>query len=66
MAPGKERHRVKARSVLAYWGVRELDMSVTDVGLELGLSQSAASRAVQRGRRIAKDAGLKLEIANNA
>lgn len=66
MAPGKHPHRVKARSVLAYWAVHELGMSVTDVGLKLGLSQSAASRAVQRGRGIAEDSGLNLEIAKNA
>jgi len=41
-------------------------MPVTEVGLKLGLSQSAASRAVQRGRDIAEDSGLKLEIAKNA
>jgi len=34
--------------------------------LKLGLSQSAASRAVQRGRGIAEDSGLNLEIAKNA
>ena len=66
MARGKHPHRVKARSVLAYWAVHELGMSVTEVGLKLGLSQSAASRAVQRGRGIAEDSGLNLEIAKNA
>jgi len=38
-------------------------MSVFDVGLKLGLSQSAASRSVQRGRGIAEESGLNLEIA---
>jgi len=66
MAPGKQPHRVKARSVLAYWAVHELGMSATDVGLKLGLSQSAASRAVQRGRVIAQESGLNIEIAKNA
>jgi len=66
IAPGKQPHRVKARSVLAYWAVHELGMSVTDVGLKLGLSQSATSRAVQRGRGIAEAYGLNLEIVKNA
>jgi putative transposase len=66
MAPGKHPHRVKARSVLAYWAVHELGMSVTEVGLELGISQSAASRSVQRGRGIAEEAALNLKIAQNA
>jgi len=66
IGPGKQRHRVKARSVLAYWAVNELGMSVTEVSLKLGLSQSATSRAVQRGRGIVEEAGLNLEIALNA
>ena len=39
--------------------------SVTEVGLKL-VSQSTASRAVQRGRGIAEASGLNLEIAKNA
>lgn len=66
IAPGKQSHRVKARSVLAYWAVYELGMSVTHVGLNLGLSQSAASRAVQRGRGIAEASEANLEITKNA
>ena len=34
-----------ARSVLAYWAVRELGISGTKVGKRLGLSQSAVSPA---------------------
>jgi chromosomal replication initiation ATPase DnaA len=64
IAPDKQPHRVKARSILAYWAVHELGMSVTDVGLKLGLSQSAASRAVQRGRDIAEESGLNLDAIN--
>ena len=66
MAPGKQPDRVKARSVLAYWAVHELGMSVTEVGMKLGLSQSATSRAVQRGRGITEDSRLNPEIAKNA
>jgi hypothetical protein len=66
MEPGKQPHLVKARSVLAYRAVHELGMSVTGVGLKLRSSQSAASRAVQRGRGMAKDSGFTLEITNNA
>jgi predicted transcriptional regulator len=66
MVPNKQPHSVKARSVLAYWAVHELGMSVTEVGLKLGLSQSAASRAVQRGRGIVESSRLNLEIMQNA
>jgi len=66
MAPGKQPYRVKARSVLAYWAVHELGMSVTEVGMKLGLSQSATSRAVQRGRGITEDSRLNLGNVRNA
>ena len=66
MLPGKQPHRVKALSVLAYWAVQELGMSVTAVGLRLGVSQSAASRAVQRGRDIAEELELNPEMTRNA
>lgn len=66
MTPGKRPQYVKARSVLAYWAVHELGMSVTEAGLRLSLSQSAASRAVQRGRNIAETMELKLDIVQNA
>lgn len=64
MAPGKRPEHVKARSVLAYWAVHEIGMSATEVGLKLGLSQSATSRAVQRGRGLAEEPGLSLEVRN--
>jgi len=61
---GRKRYRVKARSVLAYWALHESGMSVTDVGLKLGLSQSVTGRTVQRGRGIAEATELNLGIAN--
>ena len=66
LTPGKQAHRVKARSVLAYWAVRELGMSATAVSLSLGLSQSATSRAIQRGRDIAEELQLNSEMIRNA
>ena len=60
LLPGKNRQRVLARSVLAYWAVRELGISGTDVGKKLGLSQPTISRSVQKGERIVKKLGLLL------
>ena len=45
----KQRNRAMARSVLAYWSVKELGMTAFAVAERLGLSPSAASRCVQRG-----------------
>ena len=56
----KQRKRAMARSVLAYWSVRELGMSVREAGEKMGLSPSAASRCVQRGERIVARDGLVL------
>ena len=66
IVPGKQPHRVKARSVLICWAVQELGMSATAVGLKLGMSQSAASRAAQRGRNIVEKLGLNPEKNRNA
>ena len=57
---GNQPLRVKARSLVCYWAVRELGMNGTRVGKLLGLSQSAVSRAVVRGRKLARDMNLNL------
>ena len=56
----KQRIRVKARSVLCYWAVNELGMTGTVVGRRLKMSDSAVSRAVRRGEKIAAEMKLKL------
>ena len=57
---GKEPKRVKAKSVAAYWAVRELGMAGTEVGRKLGLTQPAVSRSVRRGEEIVKELGISL------
>jgi chromosomal replication initiation ATPase DnaA len=56
----KQRMRVKARSVLCYWAVKELEMTGAAVGHRLKISKSAVSRAVARGEKIISDMKLKL------
>jgi REP element-mobilizing transposase RayT len=56
----KQRKRVRARSLLCYWAVSELDMTGTAVASRLKISKSAVSRAVVRGERIASEMKLKL------
>jgi len=58
---GKQPARVQARSVATYWAVRHLDLTATEVGKELGLSKSGVCRAVERGRRLTKEQGWRLE-----
>jgi hypothetical protein len=57
---GKQRRTVQARSVLCYWGTRELGMSAVGISKKLNIAPSTASESVSRGRQIVEDQGLKL------
>jgi putative transposase len=60
MAPGKQPQRVRARGLLCYWAVKELGISGTTVAKKLGITQPAASKAVQRGEKLALDNNFRL------
>ena len=62
-APGKERRRVKARSLLCYWAVRELGISMAELSRRLHLSLSAISLSVKRGEKIARDNDYELVVS---
>ena len=57
---GKQRRVVQARSVLCYWGTRELRMSAVEISKKLKIASSTASESAMRGRQIVEDQGLKL------
>jgi REP element-mobilizing transposase RayT len=54
-APGRERKRVEARSLLCYWAVREVGLSMSHLSKRLHLSLSAVSLAVKRGEQIIQE-----------
>jgi putative transposase len=56
----KQRRRVKAKSLLCYWAVNELEMTGAAVARRLKMTKSAVSRAVGRGEKITADMKLKL------
>ena len=58
---GKQPDLVRARSVLAYWAIRDLGLTATEVGKYLGLSKSAVSRAANRGQELIDDQFLSLK-----
>jgi hypothetical protein len=58
--PGNQPLRVKARSLVCFWAVRELRISGTKVGKFLNLTQSAVSRAVRRGEKLVEEMNLTL------
>ena len=57
---GKSRARVKARSLLCYWAVREPGESMTAMARRLGISSPAVSKAVISGAEIAEQNGYHL------
>jgi putative transposase len=57
---GKQPRTVQARSVLCYWGTRELGMSAVEISKKLNIASSTASESATRGRQIVEKQGLKL------
>jgi putative transposase len=57
---GKNKRLVKARSLLCFWAVRELGITMTSMARELNLSIVAVSKSVERGAEIIKREGLEL------
>jgi REP element-mobilizing transposase RayT len=58
---GNQPLRVKARSLVCYWAVKELGLAGTEVSKMLGLTQPAVSKAVRRGEKFALENKLSLE-----
>ena len=62
---GKHTKTVKARSVVCYWGNRELGMSTIELTKKMNISQPTASQSVVRGQKIARAEKLAfLELRN--
>ena len=56
-AAGKHRRTVAARSLLCYWLVRQLGVSMSSLAQRLGISPTAVSQSVVRGEVLAKKSG---------
>jgi chromosomal replication initiation ATPase DnaA len=61
--PGKERRRVAARSLVCYWAVRELGVSLSVLSQRFDISPSGISLSVQRGERLAAQRGYSFSEA---
>ena len=59
-APGKERYRVRARSLLCFWASRELRISQSELSRKFKLSPATISQCVKRGEEIVQDNGYLL------
>ena len=58
--PGKQPTKAKARSLLCYWAVRELGLTMADLAPKFNISQPAVSMSARRGERIASENGYSL------
>ena len=52
---GKYRPIVRARSLLCYWAVRELGVSMASMASRFGISSSAVMQSVARGEKLVKE-----------
>ena len=59
---GRYPDTVEARSVLCFWGVRELGITTRELSNRLGVSQPTASQSVKRGEAIVIEKRLKLQL----
>ena len=59
-SPGRYRNLVAARSLICFWAVRELGMSMTSIARRFRISTAAVSKSVKRGEEIAKREGYQL------
>ncbi|MDD5207309.1 MAG: transposase [Desulfobacterales bacterium] len=60
LSTGKQQEKVKARSLLCFWAVREVGMPLTELARHLGLSVPAIGYSVERGETIAREHGYQL------
>ena len=59
-AAGKYQRIVAARSLLCYWAVRELGISMAEMARRLNISSPAVTQSVKRGEEIIRKNGYKL------
>lgn len=60
LSKGRYPSRVEARSLFCYIASHELGISVTDLAKRIGMTPSAITYAVERGKKIAKRKNFKL------
>jgi hypothetical protein len=60
MCKGKQKIRVRARSLFCFWAVKELGMSLRELARRLEMSPPAVGYSVERGEAIAREKGIQL------
>ncbi len=62
---GQRQRKVKAKSLLCFWAVREAGMSLRELAGRLEMSAPGVGYAVERGKAIAQKNAYKLLKNNN-
>ena len=60
LSKGKQKRKVRARSLFCYWAVRELGMTLRDLARRLEMSPPAIGHCVEKGEIIARENGYRL------
>jgi len=55
VAKGRQQRKVRARSLLCFWAVRDLGMSLSDLARVLEMSIPGVGYAVEKGKIIVQD-----------
>ena len=61
-SPGRQSHKVKAKSLVCCWSVRELGLPLSELVYLFGMSTPGISYAVKRGEKLVRDNDFKLII----
>ncbi len=59
---GRQQRKVKAKSLLCFWAVRELGMSLTDLARELEMGIPGVGYAVEKGETIVQDNKYQISV----
>jgi putative transposase len=57
---GRRQWKIKARSLLCFWAVRELGMSLRELAVQLAMSTPGVGLWLERGEAIARENGYEL------
>ena len=59
---GRQKDRVRGRDLLCYWTVDECGISMVDLGRKFDVTPAAVSYALERGEKMAKERGYRLQV----
>lgn len=52
----------KAKSLICFWGVEEVGLTMLEIGLKMGISQQSISKWVKKGRRHCQSENVDIDL----